>query len=291
MNSPLPRHKYSDDPRNLCISISGGYQPRSKRLFEPIENDWVNEDDGKHKSQEEIYGCVKCAKLHLIEYMWSATLCLKCHEGEKEKCAKPTSISIPSAVSESCASTTAPTTLVRGLNSKASKNFTSSPPESNAVQPSESEPESMGWKKEHGEYTKGEFTLHRVKDMKVWGLVRTALRYNFRGDKAWLKKDGSFGTYSLDNDYDFARWQEADALAFPNAGVLAGKREFKKGDLVECLPDEEYERLCTRPLNQQTIKAFFESRFVDKLHMASLEGTNIWPLRSLKLISPVEEKA
>lgn len=114
-----------------------------------------------------------------------------------------------------------------------------------------------------------------------------------KGDKhLWEFPNGRMEPQeNWDGPYD---WESIDAKLFPTV------REFRKGDLVECLPDEYADQIHERKfhLRGKQREISYMSHLADRKIVAAAFICNNhpgsphwnWPVRALRLIRAVEEK-
>lgn len=252
-----------DSTRNLCLSnFNGRRMKKLKRLFPKI----VANYDG-------FPSCAKCGTVEVVRGLQNG-LCLECRKGEV--CTSPV-ISHTAFSSKTDTSSSGVTSCVKdkptgGILGTDSKKSPSSPPESDS-------PESAGWKQHSSHshvYYKDEFELRRSGPDRWWG--------SKIGSSVALHPDGTWRGMV----YDFHRWQDINAILFPE------KREFRVGDLVECLPDGDAESSKLRAescIGQQlriitfnSWKSYNGCTALTDVKAACFDHGNWWPLRSLKLI-------
>lgn len=196
-----------DNPHNLCFSNFNGRRLRTpKRLFPEIA---VNYDG--------FPSCAKCGNVEQDHNGLQNGLCLECRKGEV--CISVSHVASPSSMGQS----------VSMERSIASTNSPSSPPESDS-------PESAGWvlKEKYGNYWKSVWQKNNGRDLICEvndGIGEPHAFYGYR-DNCGVTTDGISNSHAGD---PFPRWQDLNAILFP------GKREFRVGDLVECLPDGDAE--------------------------------------------------
>jgi hypothetical protein len=208
--------------------------------------------------------CYYCSpnKDYKTHEMWNWKQCAACHEKEV-KCANQPH----TALVEKERVGHADTAIGRAVNNAGREAGAVSGAESNGQLPPESDPTSAGWVKIEEKY----------EWVKYYG--KQGHRLAFDGFWWWGFTPGDCMCKTEDKRDN---WREIDAKFFP--------REFRVGDLVECL-DFGNVKVSDISIPTGKIKRLYEYPWINFGTCLTAEiGDRQWPVRALRLVKAVEEK-